>query len=198
MSPLHRTLLALPLAALFLASCASNSAQRFDVQEGAAKSWEAMAPYHPATAICVLHGTTGNERVQGTIRFTNVKGGVRVEASIDGLTPGKHGMHVHEFGDVDCGDGKCTGGHFNPAGVDHGGPQAAVRHVGDLGNVVADDEGHAALDYIDDRISLDFAKRACVVGRAIIVHSDADDLTSQPTGNAGGRVAAGVIGVGKE
>ena len=115
-----------------------------------------------------------------------------------GLEPGKHGMHVHEFGETSCGDGTCTGGHFNPFGVDHGGPDAEVRHVGDLGNVEAGEDGTASYSRTDTVIELDMSSKACIIGRAIILHAGEDDLTSQPTGAAGARLAAGVIGIGKE
>lgn len=118
---------------------------------------------------------------------------VLIDGTIDGLTPGPHGLHVHEFGDFTDG---ClsTGGHFNPAGVAHGGPGDAVRHAGDLGNVVADAAGRAAFLLHDDVL-----KVWDVIGRALVVHADADDLgkTGHPqsavTGNAGARVACGLI-----
>ena len=154
--------------------------------------------YKPKTAIAVLHGTDGNEGVKGVVRFTQMGDGVHIEAEIEGLTPGKHGMHVHEFGDSNCGDGKCTGGHFNPFGVDHGGPDANVRHVGDFGNVEAGADGKATYSRHDTVIALDMSSKACIIGRAIILHGGEDDLTSQPTGAAGSRLAAGVIGIGKE
>lgn len=156
------------------------------------------AGYAPHKAIAVLHGTDGNADVSGFVRFTQEDGYVHIEAEVHGLTPGKHGMHVHEFGDSNCGDGKCTGGHFNPTGVDHGGPDADVRHIGDLGNLVAGDDGTATYSRDDKHIALDMSSEACIIGRAIIVHGGEDDLTSQPTGAAGARLAAGVIGIGKD
>lgn len=156
-----------------------------------------VAPW-PTRATCTLQGTAGNEGVSGTVSFTQQGDGVLVEALVSGLTPGAHGFHVHEFGDTNCDDGTCTGGHFNPYGVDHGGPESAIRHAGDLGNLMADGSGVATYTRVDRLVSLNMADPACVIGRAIIVHSDADDLVSQPTGAAGARVAAGVIGVGSE
>jgi Cu-Zn family superoxide dismutase len=152
----------------------------------------------PTSAVCVLAGTEGNEQVAGTVTFRREGRGVLIEAFVTGLTPGEHGFHVHEFGDVNCADGTCTGGHFNPAGVDHGGPDDAVRHVGDLGNLMADETGTARYVRHDHLVSLDMSDPSCIIGRAIIVHAAPDDLVSQPTGAAGARVAAGVIGVGKE
>jgi Cu-Zn family superoxide dismutase len=151
----------------------------------------------PTQAICTLAGTEGNESVQGHVTFTQDGDAVLVEAFLTGLTPGDHGFHVHEYGDVNCTDGTCTGGHFNPTGTDHGGPDARIRHVGDLGNLPANSSGIARYRHRDRLISLDMASANCIIGRAIIVHAQPDDLVSQPTGAAGARVAAGVIGIGK-
>ncbi|HLP08293.1 MAG TPA: superoxide dismutase family protein [Opitutaceae bacterium] len=145
-------------------------------------------------AIAVLQPTQGSE-VRGTVRFTQVDGGVRIVADVSGLTPGLHGFHVHEFGDASSADGSAAGGHFNPAHAAHGGPAAAERHAGDFGNLEADTSGHARLDRVDPALSLDGPHS--IIGRGLIVHAAPDDLKTQPTGNAGARVACGVIGVAK-
>jgi len=154
--------------------------------------------YAPQSAVAVMSGTIGNEQVRGVVTFTQMDGYVHVAAEVEGLAPGRHGIHVHEFGDCNCGDGKCTGGHFNPFGVDHGGPDADVRHVGDLGNLEVGADGKASYSRDDKHIALDMSSRACIIGRAIIIHGGEDDLTSQPTGAAGARLATGVIGIGKD
>lgn len=146
-------------------------------------------------AVCVLHPTEGNN-ASGIIKFEKTEGGIKIIADVEGLTPGKHGFHIHEFGDCSRLDGKSAGGHFNPEGTDHGAPDAAVRHVGDLGNLVANDEGKAHYEMIDTYISFDGLHS--IIGRAVIVHAGEDDLTSQPTGAAGARVACGVIGLAKQ
>ncbi len=148
----------------------------------------------PKHAIIVLAPTEGND-VHGIINFTAVEGGVRVVADVTGLTPGKHGFHIHQFGDCSKLDGKSAGGHFNPEGVNHGGPTASVRHVGDMGNLVADENGVAHLDAVDKLLS--FSGKHSIIGRGIVIHAGEDDLTSQPTGAAGARVACGVIGIAK-
>src|ERR1051325_9321570 len=118
--------------------------------------------------ICVLHPTGGN-KVSGTVTFTPVAGGVQVHAEIAGLSPGKHGFHIHEFGDCSSADGSSAGGHFNPGNQPHPGPDAAARHEGDMGNVEADSSGNAKLDYVDHQISLgNDAKSA--IGRSVVVH----------------------------
>lgn len=151
-------------------------------------------PAPPRNAIAVLHPTDGN-KVTGTVKFSEVADGVRVQAAITGLTPGKHGFHVHEFGDCSAGDASSAGGHFNPSRAAHGGPEAAQRHAGDMGNIEADDSGAAKLDYVDHDMA--FTGERSIIGRAVIVHAKADDLTSQPSGEAGARVACGVIGIAK-
>jgi len=145
-------------------------------------------------AICVLNPTKGND-VSGTILFAKSDSGVYVTVNIKGLSPGKHGFHIHEFGDCSAANGTSAGGHYNPEGHDHSDPMAEMRHAGDLGNVTANEEGIAHLEHFDKLIKLNGENS--IIGRSIIVHADEDDLTSQPTGNAGARVACGVIGVMK-
>lgn len=137
-----------------------------------------------------LTPTKGNQ-TQGLVTFTAVNGGVKIVADIDHLTPGKHGFHIHEFGDCSAPDGSSAGGHFNPSGSKHGAPDGLERHAGDLGNLVADDKGHAHYERIDTVIEL--IGPNTIIGRSVIVHSMPDDFITQPTGNAGGRVACGVI-----
>ncbi len=146
-------------------------------------------------AVAVLYPTDGNN-VKGTVTFTKVQGGVKVVADIEGLSPGKHGFHVHEYGDCTALDAKSAGGHFNPENKPHGGPSSKERHVGDLGNIIADEQGKARYEWTDPVISL--SGPHSIIGRAVIVHADEDDFTSQPTGNAGARLACGVIGIGNE
>ena len=152
------------------------------------------APETISKAICVLQPTEGN-KANGTVTFTKSDVGVEVVADIEGLTPGKHGFHVHQYGDASSPDGKSAGGHFNPEGNEHGGPHADMRHVGDLGNLEAGDDGKAHLQFTDKMIKLNGPHS--IIGRGIIVHAGEDDLKSQPTGDAGSRVAIGVIGVAK-
>ena len=148
----------------------------------------------PTKAIAVLHPTAGNT-VAGLVTFTNSGDEVKVVADITGLTPGKHGFHIHEFGDCSSSDGSSAGGHFNPAHRNHGAPDASDRHAGDLGNIEADASGKAHLEWSDKMMKL--SGPDSIIGHAVIVHEKADDLKTQPTGNAGGRLACGVIGVAK-
>ena len=148
----------------------------------------------PTKAIAVLHPTAGNS-VAGLVTFSKSGQEIKVVADITGLTPGKHGFHVHEFGDCSSSDGNSAGGHFNPGHKDHGAPDASDRHDGDLGNVEADAAGKAHLEWSDKVMKLSGADS--IIGRSVIVHEKADDLKTQPTGNSGGRLACGVVGVAK-
>jgi Cu-Zn family superoxide dismutase len=145
-------------------------------------------------ATAVMHPTKGNV-VSGVVKFSEGSDGLHITAQISGLTPGEHGFHVHQWGDCNCDDAVCAGGHFNPTNQKHGGPNSAERHVGDFGNLVADENGNATYDRVDTVATLNGENS--IVGRAIIIHAGRDDLTSQPVGNAGARVASGVVGIAK-
>lgn len=135
----------------------------------------------------------GDSTVQGSVEITVVSASeVRIDADISGLTPGMHGMHVHEWGDCSSADGMSAGGHFNPKMVDHGAPSGATHHPGDFGNIEADADGNASFTLTLDAATFGLSGEYGVLGRAIIVHEKPDDF-GQPTGNAGGRLACGVI-----
>ena len=134
-------------------------------------------------------GSTARGRV---VFFEAATRGVRVVAHVEGLAPGEHGFHIHENGDCSAPDASSAGGHFDPTGMPHAGPEAERRHAGDLGNLTADESGMAHLERVDTHLSLEGG--GSIVGRAVVVHAGRDDLTSQPAGDAGGRLACGVIG----
>ena len=136
-----------------------------------------------------------SDTVKGTILFIQAPGTkTLIKGTVIGLEPGDHGFHIHEFGDMSKGC-ESMGGHYNPDGVDHG--NSDTGHVGDLGNITANTEGVATVKKISERIDL-LGDRS-VVGRGLVVHADADDLglgkdkESKKTGNAGDRLACGVI-----
>jgi Cu-Zn family superoxide dismutase len=159
---------------------------------------EKMAPAtfaaEPTKAIAVLKPTDGN-KVWGWVTFTKDGDKVKVVGDIEGLTPGKHGFHVHEFGDCSAKDGASAGPHFNPQNSPHAAHESSPRHVGDLGNLEAGADGKAHIDLTDSMMKLDGANS--IIGRGVIVHAVADDLKSQPAGNAGARQACAAIGVAK-
>jgi Cu-Zn family superoxide dismutase len=146
----------------------------------------------PTKAICVMQSLSGS-KVTGVVYFTQKGDMIEITGEIKGLSPGKHGFHVHEFGDMTDAKGLSTGGHFNPDNKMHGSPKAEDRHVGDLGNVTANKDGIAVLNFTDKMITL--SGPHSIIGRGLIVHDKEDDEKTQPTGDAGGRVAGGVIGV---
>lgn len=161
----------------------------FSPLEGASQSSQTDKVEH---AVAVLHPTAGNS-VEGIVTFTRVLEGVRIQADVIGLNSGKHGFHIHTYGDCSAPDGTSAGGHYNPDDYPHAGPHQEKRHAGDLGNLEADAFGRAHYERVDDDIVLNGPKS--IVGRAVIVHAREDDLTSQPTGNAGPRQACAVIGI---
>lgn len=147
-------------------------------------------PSAPAKLRCDLEPTTGSS-VSGWVTFEPMADHVHIKAQITGLSPGKHGFHIHEKGDCSSGDGTSAGGHFNPAGMPHAGPDAEQRHAGDLGNLEADATGVANYERMDFGIQL--TGENSILGRGVIVHASEDDFATQPTGAAGARLACGVI-----
>lgn len=143
----------------------------------------------PREAVAVLISSEGSE-VNGVILLRQEGDSVRVQGRVWGLTPGEHGFHIHEFGDLRSPDGTAAGPHYSPEEKPHGAPGSSAHHAGDLGNIEANSEGVATIDS-----TFDFFQIHHVLGRAIVVHEKADDLRSQPSGAAGARLAVGVIGI---
>lgn len=156
-----------------------------------AAAQDAPARRGPSKAIAVMHGL-GNHRVHGTVTFTRVENGIQVHVHLGGLTPGEHAFHIHQFGDCSSPDGMSAGGHFNPENKPHGHRTEGPRHVGDLGNITADEQGNVDKTFVDHVIKL--AGPHSILGRSVVVHDKPDDY-SQPVGNAGGRAACGVVGI---
>jgi Cu-Zn family superoxide dismutase len=143
------------------------------------------------TATATLAPTT-NQTAKGTVRLTELgDGSVRVEVDLTGVPPGVHGFHIHDKGE--CGpDGMAAGGHFNPANAQHGAPNAPSHHAGDFGNVTADANGNVKTSFNTRAVTVS-PSSSSAVGHAVILHANPDDLATQPTGNAGGRIACGVV-----
>jgi Cu-Zn family superoxide dismutase len=143
------------------------------------------------SAVANLEPTNGNT-ARGTVTFTQDGDHVRVSANLSGLKPGaEHGFHVHEKGDCSSGDGMSAGGHFNPDGKPHG-PQSGAHHDGDMPALVADSYGNANATFNLKAVTVGGAAHD-LVGKGLIVHRDPDDYKTQPTGNAGPRIACAVI-----
>lgn len=131
--------------------------------------------------------------VRGWATFTDRStGGVAAVVHIENAPPGEHGLHVHEFGDCSAPDASSAGGHFNPGGAPHAGPSDLRRHAGDLGNITIESNGTGHLEIVSDLLTVRPGPNS-VVGKAVVFHEKADDLRTQPTGDAGGRLGCGVV-----
>lgn len=170
---------ALPLLA---PACAHNTA--------------ASAKKDVAPVVAVAHATImplGQHHIEGELKLASLAdGGVSVSGEIRGLLPNsQHGLHVHAVGDCDSADGMTAGPHFNPDNRNHGAPGASA-HVGDLGNIEAGADGVAHINRVLPRATLDTSNLS-LIGRSVILHQDADDLSSQPAGNSGPRIGCGIV-----
>jgi Cu-Zn family superoxide dismutase len=159
----------------------------------AAQAWAADAPV--TAAIAVIQPTQGHT-AHGAVRFEQAgENTVKVIADLEGLPPSKDlGFHIHQYGDISAPDATSAGGHYNPQSHPHAGPESAEHHAGDFGNISSDAQGKAHKEMTVQGISIAGPTNP-ILGRAVIIHAQADDLKSQPTGNAGARIGAGVIGV---
>lgn len=150
------------------------------------------------TAVSVVKGTQEGSSVSGNFFLEDTEQGMNLRGKVTGLTPGKHGFHVHEFGS--CGsEGKDAGSHFNPQDAKHGYlPKEKLKHAhaGDFGNLEADESGTATIDITLPGLTVS-GNPFAVAGRAIIIHEHEDDF-SQPLGNAGGRIGCGLIVISKK
>ncbi len=138
---------------------------------------------------------TKDSTVAGTINFSLVDGQLRASGDISGLKPdSEHGFHIHEKGDCSAPDGSSAGGHFNPGSSEHGSISTAMHHGGDMPNIKADAQGNAHIDGpVASNVNVGVGDAFDIVGRGLIVHADPDDYKTQPTGNAGARLACAVI-----
>ena len=189
-SPASKCALALALGAAVLAGCASTGTP-------AAKpaSSTSSAKSTASRATVVLAPASGS-LVSGTLTLMPMDDGVHMTGEVGGLKPGDtRGFHIHEKGDCSAADASTAGGHFNPAAQAHGRSGQGAHHAGDTDNIVADAKGVARIDAHVTGVTLGGGAANDIAGRAVIVHASADDYTTQPTGNAGARVACGVIKV---
>lgn len=179
-----RTIGMLSISFLFLACGASK-------QKDAATAGVAAAAGAPGAA-ATLEPRSGSN-VAGTATFTDAGNGqVAVTVKVANAAPGKHGVHLHLTGDCSAADAASAGGHFNPENMQHGGPDGATHHAGDLGNMDVGADGTGTLSVTTKDLTLADGPHS-VIGHAVVVHEKADDLVSQPAGNSGARQACGVI-----
>lgn len=146
---------------------------------------------HRNSAAEALLGPTQGHTTTGTVVFVQKGGEVEVTAHVAGLTPGAHGFHIHEKGDCGAPDATSAGGHFNPHGHPHGHPRRGPHHAGDMPLLETDAYGNAKLVAVLP--GLTFEGPDGILGKSVIVHAAPDDFKTQPAGNAGARVACGVI-----
>lgn len=184
----------IPLSALvaMLAACSSAPSRPATTTGGPA----AAAPTAVSTAqrAEIVLAAASASLVSGRLTAVPTADGLRITGDIGGLARGStHAIHIHEKGDCSAADAASAGGHFNPAAQAHGRAGAGPHHAGDMDNIVADANGRAHVDVQARGVTLGGGAANDVAGRAVIVHAQADDYRTQPAGNAGARVACGVI-----
>ena len=143
-------------------------------------------------ASAIINPSSGSE-VSGTATFTQTGQNVMVRIEVENVSPGEHGVHIHEYGDCSAPDGKSAGGHWNPTNVAHGKWGEGEFHLGDIGNIMVGEDGTGSIELATDLWEIGTGSDIDVVGKSIIVHADPDDFVSQPSGNAGARIGCGVI-----
>jgi Cu-Zn family superoxide dismutase len=153
------------------------------------------APGTEQNAVANLAAASGS-LVSGKLALMAMDDGVHIRGDIGGLAPGStHGFHIHEKGDCSAADASSAGGHFNPTASAHGKAESGAHHAGDIDNIVADASGVAHVDAHIAGVALGGGGSNDIAGRAVVVHAAPDDYASQPAGNAGARIACGVITV---
>lgn len=145
------------------------------------------------TASAVIEARSDNKTLKGTLRIAKEGGTTKLTLKVTGAPPGTRGAHIHATGDCSAADATSAGGHWNPAMAAHGKPGVAPSHLGDLGNFTVAEDGTGTLELSNPAWTIGDGAASDVVGKAIIVHGGIDDFTTQPTGNAGGRIGCGVI-----
>ena len=188
-----RSTLSLSLfAALVAAGCASTGSGDAPSNSAAPKPAASSTAKQASVKLAPASGSL----VSGMLTLKPMGDGVHITGEIGGLTAGgTHGFHIHEKGDCSAADATSAGGHFNPGAQPHGRAGQGAHHAGDADNLVADGKGVAKVNVHQSGVTLGGGAANDIAGRAVIVHAKADDYTSQPTGDAGGRIACGVITV---
>ncbi|HZX79098.1 superoxide dismutase family protein [Lysobacter sp.] len=184
------------VAAVGLSACSSTPSTDTAPSASTATTTTGTAAVSTAKAAVVNLASASGSLVSGRLSVVPMKDGVHLAGEVGGLSPGStHAIHIHEKGDCSAADASSAGGHFNPAGAPHGKVGSGAHHGGDMDNIVANAEGVAKVDVHASGVTLGGGAVNDVAGKAVIVHAAADDYRTQPTGNAGGRVACGVITV---
>ena len=158
---------------------------------GTSKDPSDLADEGSSSAIATFQGKS-ESRAAGTVTFTQQGSSVRAVAEVNSVTPGSHGIHVHEKGDCSAPDFSSAGGHWNPTGKHHGCPPLGERHPGDLGNIEVNENGLGRLEFTLEGVTLGAGPKS-LLGKSVILHEGRDDCASQPSGESGGRLACAVI-----
>lgn len=183
-----RTVLLVSCIAVAVAACASRPSAP------TAPTTPAMASTGTAQRAVTNLVSASGSLVSGQLTLTPMSDGVHITGAVGGFAPAStHGFHIHEKGDCSAADAKSAGGHFNPATQPHGKAETGPHHLGDIDNIEADARGIAHVDAHVSGVVQGGGAANDIVGRAIVVHADPDDYRSQPSGNAGARIACGVI-----
>lgn len=169
------------LSACLVAGCASSKSTTMPTPPPGAK-----------TATATLEKKSGSQ-VEGTAQFVEENGQVTMTMKLKNLTAGPHAVHLHEKGDCSAADASSAGPHWNPGGEAHGMWGHPPHHMGDIGNVDIAQDGTGTVTLTTDKWSIGGDPSTNIIGHSVVVHANADDFSSQPAGNAGGRVACGVI-----
>jgi Cu-Zn family superoxide dismutase len=147
-----------------------------------------------SSALNLIFESKSNSTVAGTATFTEKKGNVTLVAKLTGLKPGVHAIHIHEKSDCSAADGSSAGGHWNPTFKKHGKLGEGEAHKGDIGNFTADENGIGTITFSTNEWCISCEDQTKnILDKSIIVHANPDDFTSQPTGNAGGRIACTAV-----
>jgi Cu-Zn family superoxide dismutase len=173
------------------AAPAAETATPAEAPVAAAEPATPAAAAEPKSVEVSLKAKSGS-KLSGKAVLTEVSDGVKVVLSVESISPGDHGAHVHEKGDCSAEDGSSAGGHFNPGGHQHALPASTPRHLGDFGNITIGKDGKGTLELVATGANLKDGDPNSFLGRSIIVHEKKDD-GGQPTGNAGGRIGCGEI-----
>ncbi|NHN24483.1 superoxide dismutase family protein [Flavobacterium jejuense] len=183
--------LSIGLICLAIVSCKDNKVKEKDTEPVTNIVTDTISKSITATAII---SAKSNSAVSGTVTFTENEGMVSMVATLSGLAPGKHAIHIHEKGDCSANDGSSAGGHWNPTNEDHGIWGTTPFHKGDIGNIEIDAQGIGTISRDTDLWCIDCADTdKNIVGKAIIIHEGIDDFSSQPSGAAGKRAGCGEI-----
>jgi Cu-Zn family superoxide dismutase len=180
------------LVVLLTAACAPERKAETEGAAGTTPGTTPAATFTPQNATVQMKNAKGED--VGTLTATTAENGVRFTGTLSNLPPGIHAVHIHETGQCQAPDFKSAGGHYNPAGASHGGPHAARKHAGDLGNFAVPQGGTVEVNIFVPDVSFEGSNTLFPAnGTALVVHEGEDDLVSDPAGNAGGRIACGVI-----